>query len=197
MRRPHLLGLLAGVSLGLCVTTACGWTASYCHSGQPNGVHVNFAIGEARIVAGSCSGELFADFMSPGPDVVQVYDRRLTSPYFRAAGLAASLWDGDVSVGGNGSTIDLEWGGFFVGRGYAVIAVLGRPMTICGRGMSFGIPHWAVVAISSILPVRWIWLRHRNGVKDRRSPDHCRRCGYDLRATPLVCPECGTVPGIS
>jgi hypothetical protein len=53
-------------------------------------------------------------------------------------------------------------------------------------------PHvmWALPAavVAAVGVGRW-W-------RDRalRRPGHCRACGYDLRATPGRCPECGTVP---
>ncbi|HSI35351.1 MAG TPA: hypothetical protein VK986_17355 [Tepidisphaeraceae bacterium] len=53
-------------------------------------------------------------------------------------------------------------------------------------------PHWLLAAVFAILPAgRAIaWRRRRNS----RAPGHCRHCGYDLRATPERCPECGHMP---
>ncbi len=53
------------------------------------------------------------------------------------------------------------------------------------------IPYWAGVlfpGVFCLMAVRAQWCdcqRHRRGL--------CQKCGYDLRATPDRCPECGTV----
>jgi hypothetical protein len=55
-----------------------------------------------------------------------------------------------------------------------------------------GIPHGLVAALAMILPAvrTWSWLRRRH----RHRVGLCPKCGYDLRATPERCPECGSEP---
>jgi hypothetical protein len=54
------------------------------------------------------------------------------------------------------------------------------------------VPAWLVVTLFGALPTTRLALsirRRRRSVKGR-----CLRCGYDLRATPDRCPECGATP---
>lgn len=57
-----------------------------------------------------------------------------------------------------------------------------------------GVSHWFAAGLLAILPARAGWRavgRWRRRALRRHG--HCRNCGYDLRATPERCPECGTL----
>jgi hypothetical protein len=51
-------------------------------------------------------------------------------------------------------------------------------------------PLWFVALCSCALPARWLFVSRRRRV--RRAAGLCPTCGYDLRASPSRCPECGT-----
>jgi hypothetical protein len=62
------------------------------------------------------------------------------------------------------------------------------PATQSVHGFAF--PLWFPLAMATILPMVWLISRYRHANRHRRGL--CSRCGYDLRATPEQCPECGT-----
>jgi hypothetical protein len=75
-----------------------------------------------------------------------------------------------------------------LGFGYHV-ANYGRGYVATNHDLWF--PAWSVALIFAVLPaVRIIRGRRR---RRRSKENRCLNCGYDLRATPDRCPECGTI----
>jgi hypothetical protein len=56
---------------------------------------------------------------------------------------------------------------------------------------AIGAPMW-ILGLPLLLPLAILSIRNRRSVRRRRA-GLCLRCGYDLRASPEQCPECGQV----
>ena len=56
----------------------------------------------------------------------------------------------------------------------------------------FSAPCWFYLLLFTVLPAARLFYHRKTARRFRRG--RCRACGYDLRATPDRCPECGTVP---
>ena len=67
--------------------------------------------------------------------------------------------------------------------------IMGRPTTITHDDFDFDIPQWFVALILAVFPALWFgaFVKRRS----RAASGRCANCGYDLRASPDRCPECG------
>jgi hypothetical protein len=80
------------------------------------------------------------------------------------------------------------WGGFEFGAFSFPLTPADSPSTT--RAWKVVVPYWALAVPTAVMPARSVWRWWRRRRKTAQS-GRCPACGYDLRATPERCPECG------
>jgi hypothetical protein len=174
-----LLNIVTVFSLVLCVATMAGWARSY-HA--RDAVYWSWAKPRLQLGAATYRGGLFAGVLNqvgikdallpPGAGWAQ----RPAVSYNEANGVQGTL------LNRFGFGLDYSQNGSYTMR-------------------ELSCPYWFIMLLTAILPAARLAGWRRRARRLRMHPELCRHCGYDCRATPERCPECGmaavTPPPIS
>jgi hypothetical protein len=172
--KRRLLNLLTLLSLLLCAAVAALWGCSHATDAYLRRYHE-----PAIVECMSCSGRIavrWGEFVSTEVEV--------------PSGWAGTVWP-------------LRRGSYFYGTDYyedllrdhangGTMYRRSRVNTPEQRGdvLLLVVPYWPLVLASATPVVALFASRRRNCPRVRTGL--CAACGYDLRATPGTCPECGT-----
>jgi hypothetical protein len=164
--RRKLLGFVAALSLPLFVAVCVLWVRSYRTPAKPRFPAVDL------------------NFGTPGRTVWIVRASRGSMTLGRVR------WD-DPALGGRPSSWSHGRWRFYANRHYWV-----DPVGKYGSLTFLTSPCWAVTLVLSLLPSGRSYCVVREWRRTRLlgNTGRCPTCGYDLRATPDQCPECGAVP---
>jgi hypothetical protein len=175
MRRPARLLLNAATvaSFALFLGTSVAWVTSYRWACAWLPVYMDPAgkLETRALVLASAKGRLLCTWTVTAANGRRYAVERAS---FVFAGTSGDLW----TFAPHDAQTRWRLAGFAFGQGQHVWAVM--------------LPHAYLAVVTGLLPIargaRWYTRRpsHR--------PGRCRYCGYDLRATPDRCPECGTTP---
>jgi hypothetical protein len=177
--RRWLLNLAAASSLVLCVATAALWWWT--------GLVVEHVEWRGRD-ASSTTERYFGVKLARG--AVSLIDEEYSNSFVPLPGPTGWGWTRRPPDGAKDR--DMRGLGFWGQRGFRFRRLAqGPPVTPATiRGFSMSFPLWAAMVALALPAAPWCARLARARRLLRRGL--CSSCGYDLRASPGRCPECGT-----
>ena len=161
--RRILLNLLTAISLAFCIATSVVWVRSYWFYDAVLLEYGSDDIGVASIGAASQSGASF-------------YLLALRDP---------------LDAPGAPTYLDAVAHASFQHRHFGPrFHWDASPLYSFGINGQLTLPLWTFVVLFALTPL--VRMRRLSLRRSRRIGMQCLQCGYDLRATPERCPECGT-----
>ena len=179
MRRlaRHLFTLCSAVSLLMCVAVCVLWVRSY---------RVWDRVQQYRLDAGDRK-ELRA--LSTGPGSIGYGCVHLDDPSIQSWPRLSTPWHWVHEPRPLSTPHKRKWSWL----GFAAWDVPIHPGNGGGGVRGFQMPMWSLTLLFGIASAPFLsHVRRWRGARRRRQSGLCRRCGYDLRASPERCPECGT-----
>ncbi len=190
VRRKRLPNFLAAASGVLCLLAAAGWVRSYLAfdflsavRDHPRDAQWLRQIYTCRASHGGAELSYIRSLQTEpdGVESLRAADRR--DPHWLSVHEPPRAYPfryGGYPQPGLGHLLGFEWEAGPMGFGAGSGDVWEAEIVL---------PYWLPVAATAVLPLQWGVRRLR-----RRPPGACESCGYDRRASPERCPECGTPP---
>ncbi len=172
MKKGRLLDGLFAVALSAGVILLIAWVCSFVSviAGNWNG-------GSSSVVVFFIGGQASMVYQR-GPGMVAFLDGGIRTPH---------TWHAEWNWSGWTLAQHTEWRRALVPYHLDLTDPPGPTGVIDKDG--WFVPVW-ILALACILP----WAVRAMRRRMRPPMGHCQRCGYDLRATPGRCPECGSMP---
>jgi hypothetical protein len=189
----------AGISLLICVAVVVMWARSY--SGSDFALWVRSwrqgdGLGRKYVQVMSSSGKIYVEVSwteVPGRNSVMWEDlwegaqQTGGRAKFQVARLARRRWD--LPYRRAESWWPIRWQRW----------IRSDPPDVAVSGVvELDVAHWLAAAVFSLWPgaKAWAWWKRvlrRWKTRRKFGPGLCSNCGYDLRASPERCPECGAI----
>lgn len=196
MPRRRLFNILSFVSLLVCVAVAVLWVRSYFvadHLTKWSFTEGHDEIAVTSFTISSWSGDIDSEIgrgVCPNTPLRAKEIRETTGKANKWRWWTGSVPSGRAPAGTSPGSLCPVW----VERlGFYVCHIVDPPTASdSGSVLCIDLPHWFPCLLTAILPL--LWLKRALRCRRAKRLGLCTQCGYDLRASPDRCPECGTIP---